>query len=285
MKKVALITFILTISLLMSACGLIGNTAQPSSTVTDDTQASAEVTADTESGADSATPSAETDNDVVTPSDETGEQADEASEPTESDNTSGETEAAEPSASEAVTDDPEPQTPLTQEELDFFTEYFSVYGNNEFLLSDYDSPADIDLFELFYVGAGIEGVFDSLPQEEVDAYLAAIGNNEVCLNLMKLTQQQVTDFLYEKTGKVFPPTNELDGWIYLEQYDAFYKEVSDTNYNFLICDSGYMTSGGLYVIHFTAEEGYGQLVASCTTTLYKDDDNYLIVSNELVTSY
>ncbi len=283
MKKFILITVVLTIALLLSACGLIFNTIQPSSPVTDNSQSAGAVTSDhdTDAASPSPDPSSSPSPDPSPSSVPYGGTGMELNAPSD-----GSDEAsAEPSASEAVTAEPETQTPLTQEELDYFTDYFSEYGNNGFLLSDYDAVADVDFFELFYVGAGIEGVFDSIPQEEVDAYLAAIGNDGVYLSLMKLTQQQVTDFLYEKTGKVFPPTNELDGWIYLEQYDAFYTEVSDTNYNFLICGSGYKTSSGLYVIHFIAEEGYGQLVASCTATLYKDGDRYLIVSNELVTSY
>ena len=269
MKNFTLIAIALTLSLLLSACGLISNTSEPASPIASNGQTVNEVTSVPESAAPS---TASTD-----PAEQESPSALEVLDTVQ--------DGQSPEPSQSVSSEPETQTALTQSELDYFTDYFSVSGNNGFLLSDYDSPADIDLFELFYVGAGIASSWDEIPQEEVDAYLAAIGNEEVFLDLLKVTQQQVTDFLFEKTGKVFPPENVLNGWIYLEQYDAFYTEISDTNYNFLTCDSGYKTADGLYVLHFTADEGYGQLVASCTVTLYKDGEQYLIVSNDLVTSY
>lgn len=182
--------------------------------------------------------------------------------------------------SEGIT---EGQTPLTRDELDFFTDYFEQETNNGFLLSGYSEPSDINLAELFYNGAGIAYSESEMSADEINDYLKATNLPEVEFDLLKVIKSEAEAFLLEKTGVTFSDLH-VPG-LYLEKYDAFYWQVSDTNYNLLICDSGYKTEDGKFVIHCSAEEGIGQLVESCTVTLKKDGGHYLFVSNSIVTMY
>ena len=175
------------------------------------------------------------------------------------------------------------RTELTQPELDFFTEYFGRVENNGFLLSEYDSPEYIDLYEVFYTGAGIDP--ESISDEELNDYLNAIDASEVYTDLLKLTTVQLNVHLYEKTGLSLNDFAYGLHYLYLEKYDAYYLQRGDTNYNFLECFEGYKTNTGIIVIRCRAVEGYGQAVESCTVTLEKSGGKYLFLANTVEFMY
>ena len=175
------------------------------------------------------------------------------------------------------------KTPLSAESLAYWTDYFAQQENNGFLLSSYSAPEDIDLAELFYAGAGIASW--DLSQKEVDAYMDYYDIDELWGGLMKLTTDQIDDFLMKKMGISFWDTWSDMGWMYFAEFDAYIVERSDTNYGFFDCVSGYKTADGTVVIECRAPDGYGQRVDKCTVTLKKSGNTYLFYSNKAHMTY
>ena len=168
------------------------------------------------------------------------------------------------------------KTPLTAESLAYWKDYFAQQENYGFLLSSYDRPENVDLEQLFYAGAGI-ATWD-VSQAEIDAYLDYNGYDELWGSLMKLTPEQIDEFMIDKTGVSLYDTTGSWYWVYLSDYDAWYIERSDTNYSFFDCVSGYKTADGTVVIECRVPDGYGQQVDKCTVTLKKSGDRYLFYS-------
>ena len=123
--------------------------------------------------------------------------------------------------------------PLTGAELRYFNEQFfnGEYLNirNQFLTSDYSSPEDIDLLELFYNGTG--GEEDAMGEEEWAALEAAAGG-EIYLDVTKTATARINEVLAQYTGLTLAETNQvgLEKFIYLPEYDAYYFAHGDTNY-------------------------------------------------------
>lgn len=162
---------------------------------------------------------------------------------------------------------------LTGDELSFFTVYANEAENNGFLLSTYTSPQDIDLDQLFYNGAGM--MTKGLTQEETAAYLAATDSSELITDMVRLTTEQIDNFLQHKMGISLSETNGLD-WTYLEDFDSYYIEHGDTNFRNYTCTSG-QEENGTYHLEFQSEDG--SLTSSLT--LKKNGDEYQFLSNVL----
>lgn len=163
---------------------------------------------------------------------------------------------------------------LEQSELDFFTEYFNMIDNNGFLRSDFDTPAGMDLIQVFYSGAGIEQ--QEITEPEKQAYIGATGQEEIYLAMIKLTTDQINTFLQDKAGISLEDVTAGFDWTYLEQYDAYYHESGDTNYDPYICING-TKNGDLYEINCKEQSGGTTL----TVTLQKTADKFLFVSNQV----
>lgn len=162
---------------------------------------------------------------------------------------------------------------LSDEELDYFTDFLSSMENYGFLLSKYTTPADIDLNEVFYCGAGIST--HSLTDDEQKAYEQESGWT-IELDVERLTTKQINDFLLEKTGCSLEDMNHPLTWTYLEQYDSYIGQHGDTNYLGFICTGGERIGEDVIEIHYQSE--YGGYEG--TLTLRKSGENYLFVSNQ-----
>lgn len=127
----------------------------------------------------------------------------------------------------------EPGGELTADELAYFNEtYFngeSANIRNQFLTSLYDSPEDIDLYQLFYLGdcqPSMEGYSD----QERAAVIAATGEPDCPLT--RTTRAEMDRVLMEYTGLSLEQTNRvgMEGFTYLPEYNAYYHWHGDTNY-------------------------------------------------------
>lgn len=147
------------------------------------------------------------------------------------------------------------------------------------MISSYTKPSEIDLNALFYAGAGIAEDTGTIPQAEQDAYMKNYNMTELWGALFKLTTKQLDDFLTLKMGITYAQTARNLKWLYIAKYDAYYREVSDTNYCGLAAVSGTKT-GDTYVIHCEKSSEYGQEINSCDVTMKKVGDRYLFVSNK-----
>ena len=123
---------------------------------------------------------------------------------------------------------------LTGQELGYFNEeFFNGEGfniHNQFLTSIYDRPEDIDLFQLFYNGAGLPANTDEAERQAVCQ--AGYGGEDPGLDLTKLSAADLDAILEENTNLSLSATNRvgLESFTYLPDYDAYYHFHGDTNY-------------------------------------------------------
>lgn len=174
---------------------------------------------------------------------------------------------------------------LTEEELQQFSDYVSQNENYGFLLSVYDTPADIVLDELFYSGAGMDT--ERVDDEEIAAYLKETGDEELYTGLTRLTGLQIDTFLQEKTGLSYSQMNPPLTWIYLPEYDAYYWEHGDTNYQSFRCIAGSTEDEENFTLEVVPEAGYegedqsGYHIIPYETTVRKNATGYQFVSNRM----
>lgn len=185
--------------------------------------------------------------------------------------------------------DGKPVRNLTAEELQEFQDYVNEgdnHGNYGFLLSVYDKPADILLNEVFYTGAGLDK--EPMKKEEKQAYLQAVGRDEIYTDITHLTTAQMDDFLQKKTGLTYREMNRPLSWTYLENYDTYYNEHGDTNYRTFTCVEGTTSDEKTFTLHFRpdgadgSEPSDGYYVTDCETVLEKSEDGYRFVSNRMM---
>lgn len=180
---------------------------------------------------------------------------------------------------------------LTEEELQAFTDYINGDGrcNYGFLLSVYDTPADIDLNEVFYSGAGIADT--PMSGEETKEYLAAVGQEELYTEVVRIEAEKLDKFLLEKTGLTYAEMNCPLDWIYLETYDIYCVQHGDTNYQPFLCVAGSTADEKKYTLRFREDTGYyggseienGYRLPERELVLEKQGDGYRFCSNRMVT--
>ena len=180
--------------------------------------------------------------------------------------------------------------PLTGEELAFFnTEFFNhdtdvdgvVRANphNQFLTCLYAGPQDINLFDLFYNGAG---TWDAPSQAELEQLgVLAVDGSQICPTY-KLTTAAMDAFLLENTGLTLAQTNkvDLDAFDYLPDYDAYYLTKGDTNYRSVTFTSG--EREGSYIRLYWKDYFYGSETNECVTLLDRGEGQYWFVSHLMV---
>lgn len=163
---------------------------------------------------------------------------------------------------------------LTVQEAEFFESYVNQMGNYGFLLSAYDSPAGVDLEQVFYSGAGLEVA--ELSAQEQQAYLKAAGQDEIYTDVMHLTTEQIEKHLLEKTGLSYKDMEKPLPWMYIPEYDTYYHEAGDTNAVRWECVAGRVVNEQTYILQFQSEA----YVPDCELVLERNADGYRFVSNE-----
>ena len=181
--------------------------------------------------------------------------------------------------------------PLTGEELSFFnTQFFNSQTTNEsggvqhtlhnqFLTCLYAGPQDINLFDLFYNGAG---TWDAPSQAELEQLgVLAVDGSQICPTY-KLTTAAMDAFLLENTGLTLAQTNkvDLDAFDYLPDYDAYYLTKGDTNYRSVTFTSG--EREGSYIRLYWKDYFYGSETNECVILLDRGEGQYWFVSHLLV---
>lgn len=185
----------------------------------------------------------------------------------------------------------ETPSPLTAEELAYFngTAFFNkIYVNNcidsinirnQFISSYYEDAKDIDLFELFYLGSGIEEI---VSDEELLAVSIATGWGDNIDDLpcycQKVSVANMDAILQENMGLSLADTHQvgLDKFIYLADYKAYYDFHGDTNYCSEISFSSGQRQGDLIFLTYP-DEVVGK--SDHILTLREKDGGYLFVSN------
>ena len=165
---------------------------------------------------------------------------------------------------------------LTGKELAFFNEEFFNGGgvdlHNQFLSSLYETPEDIDLFELFYC----EG--SALSDEELRASLEMDPDNMPC-PAYKLTTAEMDALLTENLGLTLAQTNKigLDSFTYLPEYDAYYWAHGDTNYRSWVTFAAGEREGDTVRLYY--DDDYMGGGWKCLTLAEQDGGGYHFLSN------
>ena len=134
---------------------------------------------------------------------------------------------------------------ITAEEMQYFTEFIQKGNNYGFLLSVYDTPADVNLDEVCYCGLGTSK--DEISKEEEEAYISQIG--PIYTDFLRMTAAELDEFLLETTGLSYEQMNHpLEWWDYFPEYDAYYTETGDTNHRIFICKGGYTVDEKFFVL-------------------------------------
>lgn len=138
---------------------------------------------------------------------------------------------------------------LTPEELQEYSEWIQERSNYGFLLSEWENPTQVDLYEVFYNGAGIsrEGT-----EAEKKAYLDRNGLQEINTDFYAMDKAAVSAMLLGKVGLSYDElvakgSDGLENW-YDAETDSFCTEAGDTNYVKFICTDGVINEEGTRVI-------------------------------------
>ena len=154
---------------------------------------------------------------------------------------------------------------------DFFNVGCGVCMTNMLLSSYYDTAADIDLYELFYNGpTGIQ-------EEVTEAEQTAIGPVAFEHYPIKTQRTEMDAFLQEYLGVALDETNKknLDQFIYLEEYAAYYLLHGDTNFQRCTVTSLEQNEDGTITLTYEQESGEKGIV-----TLKGSKGSYQFVSNK-----
>lgn len=145
-------------------------------------------------------------------------------------------------------DIPENGRRLTEEELEEYTEWIQDISSYGFLLSDWEDPAQINLYQVFYNGAGVarEGT-----EEEKQAYMERNDQPEIYTDFIAMDQAEVDEVLLEKVGLTYDQLVEkgsrgMEDAHYTET-DSFCLERGDTNYIPFGCVDGTVDADGTTV--------------------------------------
>ena len=141
------------------------------------------------------------------------------------------------------------QEPLTEIELDFFTQYLNKLQNNTFLQSSYSTPMDMDLNEVLY--NGVDSERPPLSDEVMQAYMAEYG--DIMTDIVYFTTPELEEFIAMKTGFTLNDFEKQLDWPYLAQYDMYLCQHGDVYYVPVTCISG-TKSPGVYEITYEYED-------------------------------
>ena len=109
---------------------------------------------------------------------------------------------------------------------------------NGFVTHMYSDVKYLSLEELLYNGAGID---HEMSEEELAAYLDAIGGENMAIDVDAISAQDLADYLQEYTGLTIEDFAAPLEWTYLETYDAYYHMHGDTNFQQVEVVSGTKT--------------------------------------------
>lgn len=176
-------------------------------------------------------------------------------------------------ADEGVAGEPAIGRSLTADELSEYTDWVQEASNYGFLLSEWQSPEQINLFEVFYNGAGIshEGT-----EEEKQAFLERYEREQIETDFFAMSREDVSVLLLEKVGlsydEILAKGNNSMEEFYFPETDSFCLEVGDTNRMQLICTDGVENAEGTIITLYVQGNDW---VKECEVKVEKDSGKFL----------
>ena len=168
---------------------------------------------------------------------------------------------------------------LSNDEKQFFTDFIQEIENYGFLLSDYEVPRNVNIGEVLYGGAGF-GV--GIPDEDIPIYLEAAGQEELYTDCLKMTRQDIEEFLQRKLGIGLEDMSSPLDMVYVAGTDSYYNQAGDTNYAPFSCTGG-TREGDTYMLHFAPAADWVEGLGDRETVLVKTEGGYRFLSNHTVT--
>lgn len=177
---------------------------------------------------------------------------------------------------------------LNGEELAYFNETFfnndtvdNVVGlniHNQFLNSLYERPEDIDLYELFYCGTGLDETMSDAERQLVCSFDPE--GEEICPT-DKLSVSAINSVLLANTGLTLEQTNQtgLESFTYLEQYDSYYHTHGDTNYFHSVQITAGTREGGTIRLYYPDSSAKYDCDWLCVTLEEQSDGSCWFISN------
>ena len=169
---------------------------------------------------------------------------------------------------------------LTESELKEYTNWVQEKSNYGFLLSDWENPTQINLFEVFYSGAGIS---HAGTEEQIQAFLNRYGQEELYTDFLVMDKADVNAFLAEKVGLSYEEllakgNTSIEGIFYPET-DSFCLEAGDTNYCMFICTDGVLNAEGTIVTLYFEGDYW---VSKCETRVNIAGGTKSIIGNHIM---
>ena len=138
-------------------------------------------------------------------------------------------------------------TQLTEEELDFFTDYFNDARTNGFLSCGYEIPSHIDLTAVMKC---IGSTGEQLSEKEKTEASILFGKTTK-IDLVKYPSFYLEALLHEMTGIGLAELDVKPDCPYSGDYDAFYIRKSDIVLREITCTAGSVDGDGVYSIFYT----------------------------------
>ena len=183
----------------------------------------------------------------------------------------------------------EERRPLTGDELAYFNETFfnndtvdhmvGVNIHNQFLTSLYERPEDINLYELFYCGTGID---ETMTDEELRQVGDFDPDGELICPVDKMPVETINQVLLENTGLTLEETGQtgLENFQYIPEYDAYYHSHGDTNYFHGVQITAGERDGNTVRLYYPDSSARYDSDWLCVTLEAQDDGSYWFVSNQ-----
>lgn len=169
-------------------------------------------------------------------------------------------------------------TALTSLELGEMSEFLREKDSYGFLQSFYQDVRDVELGEVFYIGAGL----DRVNSEDVrNSYLKAVGKSEFDTDFIALRESDIDALLRKRTGYGLSDMSNPLSWTYLKEEKVYCMEAGDTNYMEVSVIDGMKTDDGMYyILYENPFLEYTDENTDCVVTLKKQGDEYQFVSNK-----
>lgn len=169
-------------------------------------------------------------------------------------------------------------TALTSLELGEMSEFLREKDSYGFLQSFYQDVRDVELGEVFYIGAGL----DRVNSEDVrNSYLKAVGKSEFDTDFIALRESDIDALLRKRTGYGLSDMSNPLSWTYLKEEKVYCMEAGDTNYVEVSVIDGMKTDDGMYyILYENPFLEYTDENTDCMVTLKKQGDEYQFVSNK-----
>ena len=177
----------------------------------------------------------------------------------------------------AETEDGDTFEPVSAAELKELNDFISRIDAYGFLLSEYASPEEVSLGQVFYMGAGL---FEEPSPEEVAAYLNAAGQEEVFTTCMKMDAGRVEDLLRRRLDCEPEELDLSEVGVYLPDYHAYFREEADVNFVKYECTSAIRNAVDGYELTLHTDDPCPEGFSALRTVLLRHGDDFQFIMNE-----